>query len=248
MTRKTIKPLRGKLPPDHPFADIIAEAYRVFAVPTPSDTGVCKGCCMEPEIEADFFAPPIDEMPLHYLSDWYFAACNPPLAQNIWRYLLPRVLEVLASGEELASVGLEVSLNRFATGDASLWRAEEWSVLDEFQRVYLRRALNTRGDYLDDVLCMFGIAGWPLQDLFDQLLDMPTDRLIERLWHDWCQGHASIWLTAFWEGGGNEAAYAFYTSPALYQRISTLALDPGTEAVLAEKALAVAALIEREAG
>lgn len=241
---KNGKPVKAKLPADHEFAELIAEAYRVFAAPKPAETGVCKGCCMDPSIEADFLVPDIADLPLHYLQDWYFAAVSDAFGQPIWRYLLPRVLEVLASGEELAYVGLEVSLNRFPTGDAARWKSEEWGVIDRFRHMYLDRAVRHGEDCLDDVLCMFGIAGWPLADLFAQVLDVPADALAEKLWRDWCIGRPSIWITAFWDNGGNSDAFAFYTSPELYWRMADLAFDEQTPPELAEKALAVAGVIE----
>lgn len=245
MARKQKKPLKAKIAPDHPFFGIIEDAYRVFAGAQPTETGVCEGCCMEPEIEADFFGPPIREMPLHYLQDWFFAAYDPEagVPRETWRYLLPRVLEVLAADVDPASVGLEVSLNRFQTGNRENWSAEEWDVLDRFQRAFLDREIHRTLGYLDDTLCMFGIAGWPLEDLFEQVAAAPDDVLTRRFWNDWCVGRPTIWITAFWEAGGNSEAFAFYTSEALYRRFATLADAEGIAPELAEKALAVSLVI-----
>lgn len=85
MPRKTLKPLKAKLADDHPFFGIIEDAYQVFAYPKPTKLEVCEGCCMEPEIEADFFTPDIRELPLHYVQDWFFAAYDPPsVSKAIW--------------------------------------------------------------------------------------------------------------------------------------------------------------------
>ena len=250
MARKKQEPLKAKIAPDHPFFDIIEEAYRVFAYPTPTNIEVCEGCCMYPEVEADFFNPAIEDLPLHYLRDWFFAAYDPGgVSKGIWGYLLPRILEVLAVGQEVAMVGFEVSLNRFATGKAENWSAEEWQVLNRFQRAYLDREITFGGDgdFIDDTLCMFGIAGWPLDDLFAQVAAYPDQVLAEHFWHDWCQGKPSIWIDAFWEGDGNTAAFNFYTSRALYDRMASLALADDTPDELAVKASAVAAVIEAHA-
>ena len=245
MARKHKKSVKGKLPPDHPFHAVIADAYLVFDYPKPTRTGVCEGCCMEPEIERDFFRPDIADLPFHYLRDWFFAACDPNLPKGIWAYLLPRVLEVLAAeGDDPASVGIEVSLNRFPTGKRENWSDAEWSVLDRFQRLYLARTMTAKTPFLDDILCMFGIAGWPLDDLFAQVLDTPDHILIPRLWNDWCIGRPEIWITAFWEGGGNSAAYEFYTSDAIYDRAVALGLAEDAPPDLARQALAVASVIE----
>jgi hypothetical protein len=68
----------AKLMPGHPFFDLIEEAYRVFKCPKPQSTEVCNRCCMDPYIEKHFFDPPIRELPLHYVQDWYDAAYQPP--------------------------------------------------------------------------------------------------------------------------------------------------------------------------
>ncbi len=257
MPRKTLKPVKAKLADDHPFFGIIEDAYRVFAYRKPTELEVCKGCCMEPEIEADFFTPDIRELPLHYVQDWFFAAYDPPgVSKAIWGYLLPRVLEVLAADEEAASVGKEVVLKRFPTGVADHWSAAEWDVLDRFQRAYLARELQRgRGErvqgYLDDTLCMFGIAGWPLDDLLAQVAAAPNEVLARRFWQDWCAhcvpGRESIWIDAFWEGGGNSQVFAFYTSRALCDRIEALALADGTPEDLVRQASAVADVIRANA-
>ncbi|MFA3918002.1 hypothetical protein [Ruegeria hyattellae] len=204
---------------------------------------------MEAEIEADFFGPPIEELPLHYVQDWYFAAYDPQgIAKATWGYLLPRILEILAVDEEVAAVGLEVSLNRFETGNPENWSPDEWQVLDRFQRAFLRREIERDTEYLDDTLCMFALAGWPLGDLLDQIAATPDATLVRRLWSDWCKGcrpgNESIWITAFWEHPGNITVYEFYTSTALYSRIEKLALAQDTAPELAEKAIAVASVIE----
>ncbi|WP_338548617.1 hypothetical protein [Roseovarius phycicola] len=249
MTRKTQKPIKAKLAPDHPLFEVIEQAYTVFRYPRPTDTGVCQGCCMYPEIEKDFFNPPIRELPLHYLNDWFFAACDPPLSKSLWGYFLPRILEVLACGEDVAFVGLEVSLSRFPTGDKTQWSKAEWAALDNFQRQYLAHFAegSETGDYLDDVLCMFGQADWPMDDLFQQVWEMPDEVLALRLWRDWCVGKAAILVTAFWDKGRNTNAFNFYTSRKLYERMERLALNDTTPGDLAEKALAVASVIQDSA-
>ncbi|KIC15802.1 hypothetical protein [Leisingera sp. ANG-Vp] len=247
MKCKQAKPLKGKLPHDHELAEVIAEAYHVFACEKPSDPGVCD-CCMDQRIREHFFEPEIAEMPLHYLQDWYFAAIGDEFNQHTWRYLLPRILEVLASGETLAGVGIEVSLNRFPTGVEGNWRDEEWQVLDRFQRLFLRRAVLSYPECLDDVLCMLGIADWPLAGLFEQVLNCPSGDLAERFWKDWCQFPApGVWVGSFWERSQEPEVYAFYRSYELYQKIADLASKDQTPPELAEKALAVAAVIEGEA-
>lgn len=244
--------IQAKLAPDDPWFDLIEEAYCVFDYPKPTSTEVCIRCCMTPEIEDDFFNPQIRELPLQYVQDWFGAAYDPPeIAKGTWAYLLPRILEILAAGEDPASVGIEVSLRRFETGNRAKWSLKEWEVLDRFQRDFLRRKVESGRDALDDVLCMFRLAGWPLTDLLDQVDSVPTPLLAERLWRDWCAGcgpgREDVWITAFWESPDNSKVYEFYTSLIMRDRFSSLALSDDVDRELAEKAMAVAAVIETHA-
>lgn len=241
----------AKLPPSDPFFGMIQEAYRLFAVPKPTVTDVCD-CCMDKKIERDFFRPPIEELPVAYVQDWYSAAYDPAgVSKQNWSYLLPRLLEILAASGDVCTFSLEVTLGRFDTGNPASWSPEQWNVLDRFQRAYLRRAIEDGPDCIDDVLCMFRLGGWPLIGLLDQLAAMPTATLAERFWKDWCKDHAvgreSVWITAFWEGADNSAVYEFYTSPESHHRFSALALAEGTDSEVQKWAFAVATVIENEA-
>lgn len=249
MSRKKEKQPRDKIAPDHPFARTIADAYRVFSVPKPLWTGVCKNCCMDADIETDFLNPPIDEMPVTYIRDWYLAACDPGLPKGVWAYLLPRILELLAAeNEEAFGLGEIGALSRFSTGAAENWKEEQWAVLDRFQRAYLDREMRREVAFIDNVLCMFGIGGWPLDDLFAQVASYPDEVLARRLWWDWCHmSRFSIPINPFWEGGGNTAAFSFYTSRVLYDRMVALMIGEGTSPDVIENAANVARVIEANA-
>jgi hypothetical protein len=244
--------IQAKLAPDDPWFDLIEEAYRVLDYTKPTSTEVCTRCCMTPKIEDNFFKPQIRELPLRYVQDWFGAAYDPPgIAKGTWAYLLPRILEILAADEEPAPVGIEVSLSRFQTGNRANWSNNEWEVLDRFQRQFLRRKVEPGRDALDDVLCMFRLAGWPLDDLLDQVASMPTRLLAERFWRDWCAdcvpGREDVWITAFWEGSDNSKVFGFYTSRWMRERFSSLAFSGDVDSELAAKAMAVAAIIESHA-
>lgn len=225
-----------------PLNRIVETAYRVFAGRKPSGTGVCEqSCCMDPAIVRDFFTPPLRTLPLAYVRDWFSAAYEPDgVPRDIWTYLLPRILELLAAGEDVCPVGIELSLDRFATGKPESWSAEEWKVLDAFRRAYLARAVETGDQPLDDVLCMFSRAGWAVEDLIGQLAAMPDAMLAHGLWRGGCGG---ISISAFWKSPANTAVYEFYTSQALFDRMEALALADDTDPKLTAKAAAVADLI-----
>jgi len=252
MNRKSLRAVSTAGHDDYPFAEIIEEAYRVFAYGKPGSIEVCRGCCMDARIEADFFNPPIRELPLSYLRDWYSAAYDPKgIAKETWAYLLPRILEFMARGDSVSNVGIEVSLNRFATGNRENWSTDEWSILDRFQRLYLSWKVDRHTDFLDDAVCMFSLAGWNVADLFDQVAAIPDAKLAQRLWLDWCSwpapGREGIRMTAFWQPPDNAVAFRFYTSRSLYERMEALVLAEDTNTGLAAKASAVASVIESNA-
>jgi len=250
MTRGPQTQADASVSPGHPLFEIIDDAYRTFDSPKPGSTGVCERCCMDAAIEDDFFNPPIRRLPLAYVQDWYCAAYDPEkgVPKETWVYLLPRILEILAAGEEPANVGTEIVLSRFQTGRPENWTSEEWKVLDRFQRRYLAREIQSGIIQLDDVICMFYLAGWDLEDLLDQVSSTPDAVLAERLWQDWCKGRCPgdgrIWTTAFWKSPGNSLVFEFYTSQALYDRMAACALAHDTPPELAAKASAVVCVIE----
>lgn len=204
---------------------------------------------MAPRIEADFFNPPIRQLPLEYVRDWFDAAYDSSagVAKSTWAYLLPRLLEILAAGEDVSPIGLEVSLSRFGTGNPSNWSVKEWAVLDRFQQMYLEECIEGKGGALDDVLCMFRLAGWPLEDLLMQVVASAGEELAARLWTDWiaycAPGRESIWQTSFWESVDSAKMLAFYTSDELYDKMAALALSDDTDRDVAAKATAVATLM-----
>lgn len=249
MVSRSSHAVKAKVSVGHPFFDIIEEAYGVFCYPKPPSIEVCRHCCMNAEIEADFFNPSIRQLPLEYVQDWYSAAYDPEkgVAKATWAYLLPRLLEILAFGEDVANVGIEVSLSRFDTGNPENWSKEEWAVLDRFQKMLLQNRIEDTTDFLDDVICMFRLAGWPLDDLTAQVETGSSEKLALRLWNDWCSGvvpgRESIWVTAFWNSPDQSRILAFYTSDGLYEKMASLALDDDTEPELAAKASTVASIM-----
>lgn len=233
-----------------PLIDIVEQAYRVFAGPKPPTTGVCERCCMTAAIEADFFNPDIHELPFSYINDWFCAACAcDGIPMSTWSYLLPRILDMLAVGEEPSMTGLAVTLSRFDSGNPQNWTSEQWSVLDAFQRSYLRWYIENGPDFLDEAVCMFRRGGWPLEGLLEQLLSVPDDVLAARLWRDWCNDgwHGAIWVTAFWEGKENGQMFEFYTSVELHNRMTALALSDHAAKDLAAKASDIVSVIEANA-
>ena len=99
---------------------------------------------------------------------------------------------------------------------------------------------------------LFACSAWPAgrsrAALLAQIGSAPDEELARRFWNDWCNclpGRESIfWITAFWESPDNSVMFDFYTSPAIHDRMTKLALSEQTQPDLAAKASAVASVIE----
>lgn len=231
----------AKLQAGDPFYDLVEEAYEAFETPAPADIGTCGPCCMDQEVYDKFFTPSIRELPFHYLEDWFFSAPCIQFPKDIWIYLLPRILEVMAAGETPNANGIELSLNRFPTGDPKHWTSRQWQILESFRGKFLYEFGALRAEHfhkLDDIICTFAIASWNLDSLFAQVEAWSDEILIDSLWTDWCAyPNPSLSLAAFWESPLREAAWEWYTSPKLVKRVE--AAERQLPASLASKAAAI---------
>jgi len=194
-----------KISPENPYWDLIQEAYSVFRVPIPQDLEVCNMCCM-PDEQQDVMKQYVSQnIPLHLVREWYSAATNYPVSQNLWLYILPRTLEILAIGEN-PTHSLEIALSRYPAGERKNWNEAQWQVLDTFQKKFIQTDMSSYSSSsghhtLDEKLCMFSSSGWNNDDLFDQVYNLPIQKLIEILYKDWVSdtSYPHIWVTSFWK-------------------------------------------------
>jgi hypothetical protein len=238
----------GNEAPD-PFRALIQEGYRAFACPRPVATGVC-ACCMDAQTWEALLRPELSAVPLNLLRAWFAASYERGgVPHSTWRYLLPRVLDALAAGAWLDAVGLEVSLNRAETGNPDRWSPNQWQILDRFQRLYLERCLCGARHRLDEVICMFSLGGWTLDELLAQVTAAPDQMLIERLWRDWCveaaPGREAVWQTALWPEYGRKRVRDFYCSERMLDRAMNVALCDQVPSEMSRMAVGVVHAIER---
>lgn len=229
----------------------IDAAWRAFDLPAPATTGVCKNCCMDPKIEADFLARQARDLPESYVRDWYFAAFTDDIAHNHVAWFLPRVMEMLADGKEVASVGDEVAFNRLPrTGFPDRWPERQVAAINRFALAFLEFKLAADPPMgwaeLDYLLCMFGEGGidiGPLLNRLDALTDGDLASLLHRTWFYAPAGGTdgtqcrSIPFDAFWSREpARSMAWNWYTSTALLDRMERAAMA-GNETALAVYAL-----------
>lgn len=205
---------------------LVDDAWRVMDGPVPSSHQACTACCMTPENDALFFRTPRRALPVTFFDDWYSAAFSAPAAPELRRYLLPRVLELMAQGVSLG-LGTELMLYRFDTGVPDLWSPAEQEVIARFVRLFLdlQAVPDSPWGCLDDVLCMFALAGHDMEPLLAQVRAWPDAALVTKLHADWCRsGGLWLWHTAFWNSkrpGVAEAeaqVMAWYRAPWLRDR------------------------------
>lgn len=191
--------------PDPARSDLLAvieEAYLVFgrrsAPPRPLD--VCLACCVSEEVEQQLRLLPLKRIPAAYLYEYNCSAKGGTQSAPEVGYFLPRMLELLASGEEIHH-SIEISLDRLGRCPKDSWTAEEQAVLDRFAKacfdVLLRHGPCTsdrRRAFLDDplsVLLMFDIGGLDVGPLLEMWLQsehpLATVQYVETTYWDFWQ-------------------------------------------------------------
>lgn len=235
--------------PENPYWNLIQEAYRVFRVPIPQDLEVCNLCCMLDEQQDRMKQYESQNIPLHLIEEWYSAATNYPVSKNLWSYILPRALEILAVGEN-PTHSLEIVLDRYPTGERKRWTEEQWQVLDTFQKKFIESdmracAPSTCFDNLDDKLCMFARSGWNVDDLFDQIYNLPMPLLVETLYNDWTGigDDPQIWISTFWEDP--DKIELKWTAKILYDRLFNYGIAADSPKYLSDQALELVNVISR---
>lgn len=202
--------------------DVIAEAWRVFDLPTPRSTGVCKGCCMDREIEADFLNHTARDLPDHYIRDWYFAVFADDLGYAQMGWLLPRVMELLAIGREDFFSGQEVALSRLPqSGFPDRWPPQAVEIVRRFAHALLAQRVTDGVWDLDTTLCTIGNSGLEIGPFLSQLEALPDDALARLLHSNWIyEGRGMIFQTYHWNSQDQRSeVWNWYLSEALENRM-----------------------------
>lgn len=122
---------------DDALRAVVVDAYRVFgryAAPT-HHLNACSGCCMNPQDEQEMRTLPLALVTRRHFYEYNTAAKDRPQPADELRYLLPRMLELLAQGEEIHH-SIELALDRVGMCDPEVFDDAERAVLERFALAY----------------------------------------------------------------------------------------------------------------
>lgn len=219
-----------------PLREIVEEAYVLFKRQRPLTDGVCD-CCMYDDVKERLLDWAPCDIPEYDLRDWYFAASDVPFPLATIRWFLPRIMDGLASGQDLASVGEEVALKRL--GDAGFpgnFTEAEVEIVQRFalamieEKILTPRMPGDAGWQLDTLLCLLSLGGIDLLPVLVQLDEVPVEAFIDGLGSE--RIVIEIGFTAFWEPGpAREAALEWFHSEKMAERLLNFACgEAGSDA------------------
>ena len=156
---------------------VITDVYQAFsrhsAPAHPLDA--CTMCCMPKELEQEMRQLPLAKLTSKHFYEYNTAAKGPVQPADEVLYLLPRMLELMAEGEEVHH-SIELSLQRVGHCENGSFSKAERDVLNRFALTYLQcalsgeRRLSGARRLLEDplsILLMFHIGGVSIEPLLD---------------------------------------------------------------------------------
>lgn len=210
---------------------VIAHAWQVFDLPPPATTGVCVRCCMSADAEANFLLCAARDLPDRYVREWYNGAYDSSLTHDHVAWFLPRVMEMLAAGQDIALAGLEVVFSRLPfAGFPAQWSKEEVEAVNRFALAFFEAKLYENAPAgmsdIDSWLCMVGQGGidiMPLLGLMDTFSDSDLADLLYRNW--FYDGRGALPSNAFWTvEPAKTLVWNWYRSPELASRMEWAAM------------------------
>lgn len=189
---------------------LVREAYWRFDCHPPRHVGVCSapGCCLPHYIaDAMLRTPPTEHDP-EWIRGWFQAAIASGLEferGHPVRWILPRVLDLLAAGEDVDWFDCALALDRLRyAGFPDDWEKVEVGLISVFCRARVDAADWTwGGPHLDDYLCMIARAPVDLDPVLAALNACATADLVLALHPD--RHGPQILETTFWEDDAREA-------------------------------------------
>lgn len=237
MTKAQASTTHTALPPA--LRTVVDAAYAAFQHhEAPKSTlDVCLDCCMDEALEREMRRLPLHQVTTRHVYEYNSSAKSPEQPPEELLYFLPRMLELLAQGEELHH-SPELYLDRLGNCPAEALSREERAAVDAFALAFFREGLGRTGREPSpfdganafDILLMFHKGGVDVQPLLAHWLNDERPSAVQHY------AEASYW--DFW--GKHEIQNAFAEDqPAFCETMKTWLLDAGNRQRFAQKILAL---------
>ena len=198
---------------------------------------VCIACCMDEALEREMRRMPLRQVTVRHFYEYNSSAKSVEQPAEELLYFLPRMLELLAQGEELHH-STELYLDRLGKCPADALSPKERAAVDAFALAFFREGLGHTGREPSpfdganafDILLMFHKGGVDVQPLLAHWL---TDERPSAVLH---YTEASYW--DFWGRNGIQNAFA-EDQPEFCETMKAWMLDEGHRQRFAQKILAL---------
>jgi hypothetical protein len=164
----------------------------------------------------------------------------------VFRFLLPRILEMVASGATPQGGTLVRAFALFLPFGADGWSERDWAFLERFSGLLVDRAVNDPAWPLDLVatLQLLAAGGWPLRPLLRQALSDPDlPAALARLWGR--SGRGDTLFSGTWPVGAAKMLCEAFITPLMAERMMNYAMADGTSGEETDRAMRTADLILR---
>ena len=220
----------------------IEACYRTFQKCTLPGTllDVCTHCCMDAQLEAEMHRLPLRQISQRHMYEYNGSAKSEVQPTPELRYLIPRLLELVARGEEVHH-STELYLDRLGRREADAFSPAEWQTIQHLCECLFAHRLSLYPwqkpaerwqDPLFDLLLMFAIGGVDIAPMLAQWRDadapQSTLHYVE----------SSYWN--YWYYGGGRVNNAFADDRYAFQATMCAWLDSAeNRAVFVQRILAL---------
>lgn len=141
---------------------VIADAYKAFRHARPAfPLDVCLNCCMDAELEQEMREKPLRELTARHFYQYNSSAKSAVQPVDEILYLLPRMLELIAEGEDIHH-STEIALDRVGNCPPGTFDEAQRRVLDRFALCLFGQVIDAERDWSKEafsLLLMFDIGG-----------------------------------------------------------------------------------------
>lgn len=242
-----------------PSHRLVEEAYRVFERPAPRHVPGCAcALCTDRGRARALAGRPARDWSTDDVSRWFARTAVDTRGRDgvevasktdraVFRFLLPRILEILAAGSPLHDGPYGRAFTQFAPArQAGNWSAAEQALLQRFGALLLDRSIQDPQwpHDLFETLQLLAYGGWPLRSLLHQALadpDLPA--ALARAWGRPRKRDALF--PGRWPPGGTLALREAFVTPQMAERLMNYAMATGTGPEETEAAMRTADLLLR---